>query len=160
MKLNAVGKPYGSGFNPAYRMKHTVSTAHLRFPYARIKFVGEPERSDIWRLHKPRSEPTLAREPKPKRKRKRKPKRTPEEMATAATILEWKQTARKTEFRARAAGGGYYAVAPFFHWWNVDYCKRKSGERRQLGFVYTLDEAKAIAIADADNACLVNGGAL
>jgi hypothetical protein len=149
--LNAVGKPYGPGFDPAYRMKHIVSTAHLRSVYARIKFVGEPERSDIWRLHPER------KLPEPQLKPKRKPKRTPEEMAAAAAILEWKETARKTEFRARVAGGGYYAVAPFLHWWNVDYRKQKNNEWRQLGFVSTLDEAKAIA--EADNARLVNGGA-
>jgi len=153
MKLNAVGKPYGANYDPNYRLKHVTSTAHLRFTYARIKFVGEPERSDIWRLHPERKLPKS----KPQVKPKRKPKRTPEEMTAAAAILEWKQTARKTEFRARVAGGDYYVATPFFHLWDVGFRKRKSRERQQLGFAPTLDEAKAIA--EADNARLVNEGA-
>jgi hypothetical protein len=31
--LNAIGKPYGSNFDPNYRVKHKTSTAHLFKPY-------------------------------------------------------------------------------------------------------------------------------
>ena len=31
--LNAIGKPYGSNFDPNYKVKHKVSYAHLFRPY-------------------------------------------------------------------------------------------------------------------------------
>jgi hypothetical protein len=59
--------------------------------------------------------------------------------------LTWKENVRKSEFTARASLGGHYVLSPFLHYWNVDY--RKKRKRQQLGFAYTLDEAKAIAQA-------------
>jgi len=49
MKLNAIGKPYSVNFDPNYKLKgvHT-STARLRSPYRRVKFVGEELRETQW----------------------------------------------------------------------------------------------------------------
>jgi hypothetical protein len=64
--------------------------------------------------------------------------------------LIWKENARKSEFTARAPIGGSYILAPFLHCWNVDYREKKGREHQQLGFARTLDEAKAIAQANAE----------
>jgi hypothetical protein len=133
--LNAVGKPFSASYDPNYRLKHVTSTGHLRFPYLRIKFVGEEEREAHW----------WAR-PRHLRKQARKQQRQAKE---AMTPLSWKENTRKPEFTARAPLGGYYILAPFLHCWNVDYRERRGGERRQLGLACTLDEA--IAEADSRN---------
>jgi HTH-type transcriptional regulator/antitoxin HipB len=134
--LNAVGKPFSPQYDPNYRLKHVVSTAHLRFPYLRIKFVGEELREAPRPVF--RSKPNSR--PKPKL----------EEGATAA--LDWKDNTRKSEFTARAplSIGGSYILSPFLQCWNVDYRKKRGEERQQLGFAHTLDEAKAIAQADSE----------
>ena len=128
--LNAIGKPYSSSYDPNYRLKHVTSTAHLRFPYWRVKFVGEELREREWRSRRQRSKPEGSK---------------PKESAVAA--LTWKENMRKAEFTARAPIGGYYVLSPFLHCWNVDYCKKRGRTRQQLDFAYTLDEAKAIAEA-------------
>jgi hypothetical protein len=61
--------------------------------------------------------------------------------------LTWKENVRKSEFTARASLGGHYVLSPLLYGWNVDYRKKRGGERQQLGFAYTLDEAKAIVQA-------------
>jgi hypothetical protein len=79
--LNAVGKPYSSSFDPNYKLKGVrTSTALLRSPYFRMKFVGEELREY--------------------RRQQSKLK----ENATAA--LTWKENTRKSEFTARAPIGG------------------------------------------------------
>ena len=133
LRLNAVGKPYSPSYDPNYRLKHVTSTGHLRFPYGRIKFVGEEVREAQWRTRRRRKQPPQAKE-------------------SATAGLTWKENARKSEFTARAPFGGYYILAPFLHCWNVDYCKKRSRERQQLGFAYTLDEAKVIAQAHTGGA--------
>jgi hypothetical protein len=35
--LNAIGKPYGANYNPNYKMRHRVSTAHLFRPYTTLR---------------------------------------------------------------------------------------------------------------------------
>jgi hypothetical protein len=66
--------------------------------------------------------------------------------------LSWKENARRRQFTARASFGGSYVLAPFLHYWNVDYRRGKRGwKRQQLGFAYTLGEAKAIAEVDSRN---------
>ena len=130
--LNAVGKPYSPSYDPNYRLKHVTSTGHLRFPYLRIKFVSEEVREAQWGAW---------------RRRRKQP---PQAKESATAVLTWKENARKSEFTARAPLGGYYILAPFLHCWNVDYCKKRGRGRQQLGFAHTLDEAKAIAQANAD----------
>jgi hypothetical protein len=40
--LNAVGKPYSPQYDPKYKIKHKLSTGHLRWPYsANMRFVGD-----------------------------------------------------------------------------------------------------------------------
>jgi hypothetical protein len=41
--LNAVGKPYSTSYDPAYKMKYKPSYGHLRHPYGfSMRFVGDP----------------------------------------------------------------------------------------------------------------------
>jgi hypothetical protein len=51
--LNAVGKPYGANYDPAYRLRHKPSYGHLRAPYpSTMQFVGDPPRTDAPRTLK------------------------------------------------------------------------------------------------------------
>jgi hypothetical protein len=131
--LNAIGKPYSASYDPNYRVKYAASTGHLRFPYRRIKFVGEELRET-------------------QRGTQRRHKQQPQAKESATAALNWKENARKHEFTAWAPPpiGGRYTLSPFLHCWNVDYREKRGQGRRQLGFAYTLDEAKAIA--EANNA--------
>jgi hypothetical protein len=44
--LNAIGKPFGANYDPAYRLRHKPSYGHLRAPYpATMKFVGEESKA-------------------------------------------------------------------------------------------------------------------
>jgi hypothetical protein len=132
-KLNAIGKPYSASYDPNYRLKHVVSTAHLRWPYLRMKFVGEELReASHHRQQFKRRESTTQKE-------------------STATTSYWKENTRKTEFTARAplSIGGSYILSPFLNCWNIDYREKRGRSRRQLGFAHTLDEAKAIAQADS-----------
>jgi len=154
--LNAVGKPFSANYDPNYRLKHKPSYGHLRWPYpATMRFVDDPPnydanlrcfRGDQWwtQLHEQaqRREQQLQQ-----RRRQRRP--SSEKSATAA--LSWEENTRKAEFTKRAPNGGRYILSPFLHCWNVDYCEKKSKERRQLGFALTLNEAKAIAEADSED---------
>jgi hypothetical protein len=69
-------------------------------------------------------------------------------------MLNWKDNAKKSEHTARAPRtiGGSYVISQFLHCRNVDYRKKRGAMRRQLGFAYTLDKAKAIAQADSESA--------
>jgi hypothetical protein len=131
--LNAIGKPYGANYDPNYRMNHKPSYGHLRWPYLRVKFVGEELREASCR------------------KQQSKSKSKPKETATAT--LSWKENARTGEFTARAPAGSYI-LSPLLHCWNVDFRKkvgrRSRGPRQQLDFARTLDEAEAIAEADSN----------
>jgi len=155
--LNAVGKPYSSSFDPNYRLKYKPSYAHLRWPNpTSMRFVGDPPNYDAnlrCFVDEEMREQWAQREAQ---RGKRRPK--PTESTTAT--LSWEENAGKAEFTARAPAGGNYILSPFLHCWNVDYRKkvgaRSKGPRQQLGFAYTLDEAKAIA--EADSARLANGG--
>ena len=41
-RLNAVGKPYSTQYDPNYRIKHRTSAAHLFKPYGRhMRWVGD-----------------------------------------------------------------------------------------------------------------------
>jgi hypothetical protein len=43
VSLNAIGKPYGVNYDPAYRLRHKPSYGHLRAPYpSTMRFVGDP----------------------------------------------------------------------------------------------------------------------
>jgi len=54
--------------------------------------------------------------------------------------------------RSPRAIGGEYVISRHIHFWNVDHRKDRGRTRRQLGFAYTLDEAKAIVQADREAA--------
>jgi hypothetical protein len=144
--LNAVGKPFGASYDPNYRLKYKPSSAHLRWPNpTTMRFVGDPPNYNA----NLRCFVTEEMYEQWAQRGKRRPNpRHPvsEESATAA--LSWKENTRKTEFTARAPLGGSYVLAPFLHCWNVDYRGKRGRGRRQLGFAYTLDEAKAIAEID------------
>jgi hypothetical protein len=140
--LNAVGKPYCASFDPNYRLKHVTSTAHLRSPYLRVKFVGEELRETQWPYR--RQQKLNGRQQKPN------------ESTTAE--LNWKCNTRKAEFTARAPLGGSYILSPFFNCWNVDHREKRGGSRQQLGFAHTLDEAKAIADSWQGDAVTQCGG--
>src|SRR5262249_20213759 len=140
MKLNAVGKPYSASYDPNYKLRGArTSIAHLYFPYSRMKFVGEELREH----HR--------QQPKTKTKTKS------EKSATA--LLDWKENARKAEFTARAplSIGGCYVLTPFFGCWSVDHRGKRNRGRRQVGFTYSFDEAKALAQADSaqSNGCQI-----
>src|SRR5262245_40519497 len=147
MKQNAVGKPYGANYDPNHRMNHKPSYGHLCAPYpTTMRFVGDP----------PNHDPNLRCFRGDQCQTQRR-KQQPKSEESAAATLGWKENVRKAEFTKRAPSGGRYILSPFLHCWNVDYSEKKSRTRQQLGFAYTLDEAKAIA--EANNARLVNGGA-
>jgi hypothetical protein len=149
--LNAVGKPFSASYDPNYRLKHSVSTGHLRWPYpTTMRFVDDHPnydpnlrcfRGDQWwtQLHT-----------RLQQRQTQRHKRQPKSDENAAATLNWKENTRRCEFTARALSGGRYILSSFLHCWNVDYCEKKSRARQQLGFALTLDEARAIA--DADNA--------
>ena len=142
--LNAIGKPYGANYDPNYRMNHKPSYAHLRWPYpTTMRFVGDPSNYD--------PNTRSFRDEEGRLPQLQYHKQHPKSEKSAAATLSWKENARKAEFTKRAPSGGRYILSPFLHCWNVDYCEKKSKERQQLGFAYTLDEAKAIAEADSKN---------
>src|SRR5215471_15824659 len=64
VKLNVLGKPFGSGYAPNYKMKFKgTGVARLRAPYGReMRFVGDPPKTDDeWhrRHQRARSAPLL-----------------------------------------------------------------------------------------------------
>jgi hypothetical protein len=141
--LNAVGKPYSPSFDPNYKLKGVrTSTAHLRFPYLRMKFVGEELREASHHRQQPKLKEDTARK------------------ESSATMSYWKENTRKAEFTARAplSIGGSYILSPFFNCWNVDYREKGGRSRRQLGLAHTLDEAKAIVNSWQSDAVAQCGG--
>jgi hypothetical protein len=44
--LNAIGRPFSTSYDPAYRMKYKPSYGHLRAPYGpSMRFVGDPPKT-------------------------------------------------------------------------------------------------------------------
>jgi hypothetical protein len=69
------------------------------------------------------------------------------------TTLNWKTNVDKLQFWARAprALGGRYVISLVAgEIWNVNHRKQRGKMRRQLGFAYTPEEAKALVQADND----------
>jgi DNA-binding transcriptional regulator YdaS (Cro superfamily) len=151
--LNAIGKPFGTNYDPNYRMNYRPSYGHLRAPYGpSMRFVGDPPKTDEGRKYGRRSPsaPLLDGQSGGSARNIRNWKDLPD-ISTARAARDLGGEYRIRRWKSGATGEITYTISyrssvrsNVQDWDEVDYPRGKPG---------TLSEAKRLAEEDHAQRC-------